>query len=88
MDAWKTSSNRNIRIRALNMDGNDNLNWTGVIREYVTPSIIENHGIAQVTSILLQQFENSSGGIVKTMFNSSITLNASETKQLKLFPLV
>ncbi|MCA9459079.1 MAG: hypothetical protein KC550_00860 [Nanoarchaeota archaeon] len=82
LDAWKTSSNRNIRIRALNMDGNDNLNWTGVIREYVTPSIIENHGIAQVTSILLQQFENSSGGIVKTMFNSSITLNASETKQL------
>ncbi|MCA9459634.1 MAG: hypothetical protein KC550_03735, partial [Nanoarchaeota archaeon] len=85
LDAWESSSNRYIRIRALGVDSYDYINWTNVKREYAVPSLIENHGIAQVTSILLEQFKNSTGGIVKTMYNASIELNSSEIKQLNTY---
>lgn len=82
LDAWKTNTNRNIRIDVVGLDKGDYINFSNVQREYVIPSIIENHGISTVTSILLEQFKNSTGGIVQTMNNNSIQLNASEAKQL------
>ena len=85
LDAWKYPSNRSIRIRAINLDKNDFINWTNIKREYVTPSIIENHGKAYVTSYLLEQFLNSTGGIVKTMYNNSISLNPNEAKELDVY---
>jgi hypothetical protein len=85
LNAWKKSLNRSIRIRAINLDHGDYIYWTNVSREYVTPSIIENHGESKVTSYLLEQFKNDSGGIVKTMYNNSITLNSSESKELDTY---
>jgi hypothetical protein len=85
LTAWRDQQNRSIRIRATNLDHNDYINWTNIYKEYVTPSIIENHGKAQVTSFLLEQFKNSSNGIVKTMYNNSIIINSSEVQPLDIY---
>jgi hypothetical protein len=85
LDAWKTSANRSIRVQVIDLDTTDSVTYTDVKREYITPSILENHGIAKVTSNLLQQFLNSTGGVVQTMYNSPIELNASQTDQLSKY---
>lgn len=80
--AWENENNRRIRVRAINLDGGDSIEWKDVKREIVTPSIIENHGIADVTSFLLQQFRNSSGGVEQTMYFNPVSLIPGETRQL------
>lgn len=85
LDPWRDNVNRSIRIRAVNMDSGDQINWTGVQREVVTPSVIENVGIAQVTSFLLQQFVNGSGSVVQTLYNQPVFINPGQSVQLDSF---
>ncbi len=70
LTAWETNTNRNIRIRAINMDKDDSITWSNVKREYVTPSVIENHGAIPISNLLLQQIKNSAGQVVATIHNN------------------
>lgn len=82
---WQDLTQRNVRFRAINMDNGDNIEWTDVKREYITPSIVENNGIGQMTAYLLQQFRNSTGGVVETLYFQPISLNPGEARQLSDF---
>lgn len=79
---WEDSTQRNIRFRAVNMDQGDSISFTDVKREYVTPSIVENNGEGQLTAYLLQQFKNSTGGVIATLNFDPISINPDEAKQL------
>lgn len=85
MDSWASSTNRNIRFRVVNIDQGDTISFTDIKREYVTPSIVENNGIGQMSAYLLQQFRNSSGGVVSTLYFNPISINPGESIQLSDF---
>ncbi len=85
LDPWTNANQRNIRFRAINMDQSDSIEFTNVKREYVTPSIVENNGEGQLTAYLLQQFKNSTGGIVETLNFDPISINPGEARQLSDF---
>ncbi|MEC8339057.1 MAG: hypothetical protein VXZ40_00400, partial [Nanoarchaeota archaeon] len=82
MDSWANSVNRNIRFRVVDIDQGDTISFTDIKREYVTPSIVENNGIGQMSAYLLQQFRNSSGGVVSTLYFNPISINPGESIQL------
>ena len=85
LNAWNESTLRNVRFRVVDIDQQDNITFTNIKREYITPSIVENNGEGQLTAYLLQQFKNSSGGIVATLNFAPISINPAEAKQLSDF---
>ncbi len=82
LNSWNDSVNRNIQFRVINIDSGDNVTFTDITREIITPSIVENNGIGQMTAYLLEQFKNSTGGVVSTLSFSSISINPGEAKEL------
>jgi len=80
--AWNNLTLRNIQFRTTGIDGGDNVTFTDVKREYITPSIIENNGIGTMSAYLLEQFKNSTGGVVQTLHFAPISVAPGQAKQL------
>ncbi|MCH8519458.1 MAG: LamG domain-containing protein, partial [Nanoarchaeota archaeon] len=85
LESWKSQANRSVRIRAINLDNSDSIEFRDVTRELVQPSIVENLGIVPITAFILQEIRFINGTTSQTLSFEPITIAPREARQLSDF---
>jgi hypothetical protein len=84
LSSWNISSNRNIRIRTINMDNSDLISFKDVRRTYARPSLVKNYGILPIDAYLVHNLINSSGDIVQKLLKQSVSISVDSYIDLSL----
>jgi len=88
LERWNNSLNRKIRIRGIDFDGNDTINYTSVFAEISSASKIENFGLLNKSGFLEMQVQKNISNIWQTIavvYNQSINISANYTSNLSVY---
>ncbi|MCP3682408.1 MAG: DUF2341 domain-containing protein [bacterium] len=83
MQAWNNSNNRKIQLRAIDLEEDDQIDWSGVYIQVNTPSKASNYNpYLEMTNTLRIQIINSTHDVVSTFYNQEKTIDSNDTLNL------
>ncbi|MFH0978154.1 MAG: Ig-like domain-containing protein [Candidatus Woesearchaeota archaeon] len=89
--AWTNSSNRRVRVRAVNLDSttkaSDLISWNGFFVRLESPSELQNYGDLNLTGRLIIQVKNSTGRVLGVLYNQSIKVRYNSSLNFSGLPI-